>query len=252
LSRYTAFIAVAKSLSNKNHFNNYFEITKTMKIEQKEGPYHILILGASGGIGRKCVELALTEGHQVTAVLRTPSKLDLKHPNLHVIKGDISNPASFLPHLENQDAVISAIGVSGGFGKDKPTTLYSEGNRNVLDEMKKAGVTRAFFISASALDVSPVVPFFIRLIIRFVVQKLLKHMYEDLRRMESIIKKNDGNWTIMRPPELTDKPLTGEYRIAINSFLKNGLKLSRADLAHFMINNIANEATYKSTIEIAY
>lgn len=223
-----------------------------MKSEQKQGLYHILILGASGGIGRKCVELALAEGHQVTAVLRTPSKLDLKHPNLQLVKGDISDPDSFLPYLENKDAVISAIGVSGGFGKDKPTTLYSEGNRNVLREMKKAGVSRAFFISASTLEVSPVVPFFIRLVIRFVVQKLLKHMYEDLRRMESIIKKSDANWTIMRPPELTDKPLTGHYRIAINTFLKDGLKVSRADLAHFMINNIANETTYRSTIEIAY
>jgi putative NADH-flavin reductase len=223
-----------------------------MKIQQKSATYHILIFGASGGIGRQCVELALAEGHQVTALLRTPSKLDLVHPNLHIIKGDISDPGSFSKYLENKDAVISAIGVSGGFGKDKPTTLYSEGNRNVLHEMKKAGITRVFVISASALDVSPMVPFIIRLVIKYIVQKLLKNMYQDLRRLETIIKKSDADWTIMRPPELTDKPLTGNYRIANNSFLKNGLKISRADLAHFMINNITNETTYRSTIEIAY
>jgi putative NADH-flavin reductase len=223
-----------------------------MKSYQRPPIYHILILGASGGIGRQCVDIALAEGHKVTAVLRTPAKLNLTHSNLYIVKGDISDPKTFSEHLKNKDAVISTIGVSGGFGKDKPTTLYSQGNFNILKEMKKNDVKRAFFISASAIEVSPVTPFFIRLIIKYVVQKLLKHMYEDLRRMEKIINESDANWTIIRPPELTDKPVTGNYRIAINTFLKNCLKISRADVAHFMINNIANEATYKATIEIAY
>ncbi len=70
--------------------------------------------------------------------------------------------------------------------------------------------------------------------------------------MEKLVKGSDTDWTIMRPPRLTNKPLTGHYRIAINSFLKNCLTISRADLAHFMVNNITNDATYKTTIEIAY
>ena len=77
-------------------------------------------------------------------------------------------------------------------------------------------------------------------------------MYDDLRIMERLIKGSDVNWTIMRPPRLVNKPATGEYRFAINSFLKNCLSISRADLAHFMINNITNEATYQTTIEIGY
>ena len=77
-------------------------------------------------------------------------------------------------------------------------------------------------------------------------------MYDDLRLMEDTIKETDTDWTIVRPPRLTDKPVTGEYRFAINSFLKNCLSISRADVAHFMINNITNEATYRTTIEIGY
>ncbi|PUZ27667.1 Putative NADH-flavin reductase [Chitinophaga costaii] len=223
-----------------------------MKVEEKLPCLHIVVLGAGGGIGRACVTTALAAGHRVTAILRTLSKLEIIHPNLQIVKGDVSDPGSFSAYLEGKDAVISAIGVNGGFGKDKPTTLYSEGNRNVLNEMVKTGVDRAFFISASALEVSPVVPFFIRLLIKYVVQKLLKHMYEDLRRMEAIIKKSDINWTIIRPPQLTDKPATTKYRVAINAFLKNGLKLSRQDLAHFMIHHITHQKTYRSTVEIAY
>jgi putative NADH-flavin reductase len=70
--------------------------------------------------------------------------------------------------------------------------------------------------------------------------------------MERLIKESDADWTIMRPPRLLDKPKTGHYRIAINSFLKNCLSISRADVAHFMLSNITNEATYKTTIEIGY
>ena len=213
--------------------------------EQKSPAFHVLVFGAAGGIGRACVTTALAGGHKVTAVLRTPAKLDLTHPNLQIVQGDVADPNSFSSYLKGKDVVISAIGVNSGFGKDKPTTLYSEGNRTVIKEMATTGVTRAFFISASALEVSPVLPFFIRLLIKYVVQRLLKHMYEDLRKMEAIIKESDINWTVIRPPRLTDKPATGHYRVAINAFLKNGLQLSRADLAHFIINNISNKATYR-------
>lgn len=223
-----------------------------MEIENTQPVYHLLVMGANGGIGRQCVELALQAGHKVTAVLRTPANLNLTHQNLEIVKGDIMDPKTFEKHLENKDAIISAIGVSGGFGSDKPTTLYSAGNANILQAMQRTGVTRAFFISASAIEISPVLPFFIKLVAKYIVQKLLRNMYADLRKMEALIKESDAVWTIIRPPQLSNKPVTGRYRIAINVFLKNCLKISRADVAHFIINNITNEATYKATVEISY
>ena len=77
-------------------------------------------------------------------------------------------------------------------------------------------------------------------------------MYTDLLKMEAVIKSNNINWTIIRPPQLTNQAVTGTYRIAINAFLKNCLKISRADVAHFIINNIANRDTYQATVEIGY
>jgi putative NADH-flavin reductase len=213
---------------------------------------NILIIGANGGIGRKAVEIALQAGHQVTAILRNPANLTLTHPSLVLVKGDILQPASFDGYLENQDAVISAIGVKGGFGADKPTTLYSRGNENLLQAMKKTGVARVYFISASALEISPVLPFVVRLVAKYIVQKLLKNMYADLRLMEASVKASGLTWTIMRPPRLTDKPMTGHYRVGINKFLKNCLSISRADVAHFMIGNLNNADTYQTTVEIGY
>ncbi|MFC0514279.1 NAD(P)-dependent oxidoreductase [Mucilaginibacter angelicae] len=223
-----------------------------MKQEQALSSFHILILGGNGGIGKQCINEALANGHYVTAVLRTPSKLDLAHPNLKIVKGDVTDPLSFIEYVGHSNAVISAIGVSGGITGDKPTSLYSEGAVNILGAMQKVGVKRVFFISASALDVSPVLPLFARLLARYVIQKLLKYMYADLRIMETRVKESGLDWTIIRPPQLVDKPTTGNYRIALNTFLKNGLKISRADVAHFIIANIANEETYKATVEIAY
>jgi len=213
---------------------------------------NILIIGANGGIGRQAVELALAAGHHVTAVLRQPANLPLTHPLLQKIQGDVMHPGTFEQSMAHQDAVISALGVKGGLFGDKPTTLYSQGNANLITLMQQHHIRRAYFISASALDISPVMPFFARFAAKYILQKLLRHMYADQREMEKLVKDSGLDWTIIRPPRLTDKPATGSYRFSINSFLKNCLSISRADVAHFMVNNIDNKAIYQATIEIGY
>jgi len=223
-----------------------------MEFQQKSPAYRLLVIGANGGIGRQCIEIALKAGHKVTAVLRNPANLTLAHHNLKVVQGDIMHPETFEKYLANTNAVISAIGVKGGLLSDKPITLYSQGNANLLAAMSKMGVSRVFFISASAIEISPVLPFFIRLVAKYIVQNLLRNMYDDLREMEKLVKESGSTWTIVRPPQLNDKPVTGNYRFAINNFLKNCLSISRADVAHFIINNISNEEIYKTTIEIGY
>ena len=219
-----------------------------MKAEPISPIYKIVVLGANGGIGRQALEIALKQGHSVTAILRTPATLLLTHPNLIVVKGDIMKPETWEKYLENKDVVISAIGATSR----KETTLYSQGARNLLNAMKKTGANRVFFISASGLEVNPSHSLFIRLVTTYVLQRLLKNMYADLNKMEQLVKESDLNWTILRPPRLTNAPFTGRYRFATNSFLKAGLSISRADLAHFMMVNATNNSIYKKTVEVAY
>lgn len=214
--------------------------------------YRVVVIGANGGIGKETVMQALNQGHQVTAVLRTPANLAVVHPNLQLVQGDIMQPDSFSWCLEGADVVVSAIGVKGGFGKDKPTTLYSQGNASLLEAMRSKAVTRVFVVSASAVEISPVLPWYIRLVEKYVVQRLLKHMYADLLRMEALVAASGMDFTILRPPQLNDAAVSGHYRYAVNAFLKNCLKISRADVAHFMLANIRNTATYQSTVEIGY
>ncbi len=223
-----------------------------MQIILAENQYNLLIIGANGGIGRQCVEQALQAGHKVTALVRNPANLPLTHLNLTIVKGDITISGTYEKYFAAQDAVISALGVSGAnLFNDKPTTLYSQGASNILQAMHQHNINRAFFISASALDVSPVIPFYVRFVAKYIIQKLLKHAYADLRLMEQVIKASPTNWTIMRPPQLTNRPLTRHYRVAVNHFLKNCLKISRADVAYFIINHITDNTIYKATVEIA-
>ncbi len=219
-----------------------------MKNESNNSVFNIAVLGASGGIGKQVVKIALTDGHRVTAILRTPSKLTITHPNLKIVKGDVMKPETLEEHLEGKDAVISAIGKNSF----KETYLYSAGNKNLLSVMEKTNTKRVFFISAAGLEINPSFNLFTKLAAKFVLQKLLKNMFADLVRMEKIVKESEENWTIIRPPQLTNKPFTGHYRFSINSFLSKGLKISRADLADFIIKNINNESIYKKTVEVAY
>lgn len=218
---------------------------------EKAQAYDIVVLGANGGIGSEVVQIALKQGHRVTAILRTPDKLSIEHPMLTAVKGDIldcNNLAHLSHYITNKDVVISAIGKSSL----KKTNLYSEGNKNLVDLMNKAGVSRAFFISAEGLEVNPSFPFFIKFATRYILQVLLKNPFADLKRMEAVVKNSELNWTIMRPPSLTNGPFTGNYRIAIDGFLNKGMRISRADLAHFMVTNIFNSHLFKKTVEIGY
>ena len=208
----------------------------------------LLVIGANGGIGRQTVQLALSAGYHVTALVRNPANLPLIHPKLTLIKGDVLLPDTYAAHLTDKIAVISALGIKS----TQPTTLYSQGNAVLLQEMKKAGTRRIFFISASGLEVSPLQPFFVRLLTKYVLQKILRNMYADIRIMEEIIKASDADWTIMRPPRLTDGPATGKYRVAINAYLRRCLSISRADVGHFMLDHLEDEQTFRATVEIAY
>lgn len=219
-----------------------------MEQNKKNTRLNIVVLGANGGIGNQVVIQALNAGHKVTAILRTPGKLDISHTNLQIVKGDIMKPDTLEEHLRNKDAVVSAIGKNSL----KKTTLYSQGNNNLIEAMKRAGTNRAFFISASGLEVNPTHSLLIKFATKFILQALLRNMYADLRAMEKIIKESNINWTIMRPPRLLNSPVSGNYRTTADGFLNNGLKISRADVAHFIVHNLTNETIFRKVVEVAY
>ena len=208
----------------------------------------VIVFGAAGGTGIEIVQQALEKGYAVTALVRNPAKLTLVRANLIIVQGDVTLPGSFDQAMVGQDAVVSAIGNRS----TKPTTLYSNGLENILASMHRNNIRRLVCISAGGLDVNPEAGFFVRLLTRYVLQRILKEPYADLRKMEAIVQQSNTNYTIVRPARLLDKPATGKYRIGIRNNIKNPFSIARADVAHFIVNHLDDQATFTSTVSISY
>jgi putative NADH-flavin reductase len=205
----------------------------------------LVVFGPTGGIGAQVVEQALVAGHTVTAVARRPSAIALRYEHLEVVKGDVLEPQTICGAIAGKDAIVSAIGVHDR----APTTVYSEGVANILQAMQSAHVRRLICISASGLDPGPL---WQRLIAKPILWAVFKEMYSDLVRMESVVEPSPIDWTILRPPSLTNGPRTGRYQVALNKHLRRILFISRADIADFIISHLSEPATYCARVEIAY
>jgi len=205
----------------------------------------LIVFGANGGIGRHVVEQGLAAGHQATAVARRPESITSQHANLTIKPGDVLDPASIAPLLAGQEAVVSALGVHSR----APTVVYSQGVANILQAMQAAGVRRMLCISATGLDPGQWLQHYIA---KPLLWTILREMYTDLTRMEDIVKRSPVDWTIIRPPQLTDKPRTGRYQIACNEHLPAAWSLSRADVADYIVRHLTDAGSYQSWVEIAY
>jgi putative NADH-flavin reductase len=205
---------------------------------------NVIIFGANGGIGRQVVTRALAAGHTVTAVARRPETVTTTHPNLTVKRGDVLKPEGLPALLAGQGAIVSAIGTESR----GPTRLYSDGVGNLLAAMPAAGVRRILCVSATGIDPGPWVQ---RVIAKPLLWTAFRNMYTDLVRMEDRLRASPLDWTIVRPPRLTDKPFTGQYVSSVNAHLPGAWLLSRADLAEYLVAHLADAATYRAWVEVA-
>lgn len=207
----------------------------------------ITVIGSTGGTGRKLVHVALNAGHSVTAVARYPDDVMTRHQRLTVHRGDVLEPDSLTPAIAGAHAVLSALGTASGRA---PTTVYSGGVRNILAAMRAAEVDRFVGISAA-----PVIPRSERTGFEKVAFPILYRFfggtYADLRRMEDLLRASQSNWTVLRPPMLTDKRVTGKYRTAHNGNVRGGRRITRGDLATAMLDVIGNATASRSAIGVS-
>jgi putative NADH-flavin reductase len=205
----------------------------------------VLIIGATGATGRILMGEALAQGYVVTALARNPSTLAPEDHRLRVLEGNALDVSSVEAAVAGQDAVLSALGTRSA----RPTTLFSESTHNVIGAMDKHGVRRLVCITGVGVgDSKGHVGFLYDRIIRpFVV----KNIYEDKERQEEAIKQSDLDWVIVRPAQLTDEPARGEYSV----FLKGSYtatKISRADVASFMLAQLTDDTYVRKTPVISY
>jgi biliverdin reductase / flavin reductase len=198
----------------------------------------VAIFGSTGGTGRLMVGKALERGWDVTAAARSPSALPWRHEHLRVVQADVMRPETLEAAVEGQDAVITSISVGSGLREGrKPTTLFSEGTRNIIAAMQKRGVERLVCLSSSAVEPDPALGVFFG---KFMRPLLFKEMYEDMSRMEREVRHSGLEWVIVRPSTLTHDPASGRYILGINRIPK-GWRIPREDVAEFTLDQVDDD-----------
>jgi putative NADH-flavin reductase len=196
------------------------------------GAMNVLVLGATGGTGRQVVAQALQKGHTVTALVRDPARLEVAGQHLRVRTGDVRDGNALGEAMRGQDVVISALGVGKSF---KPAALIVESTEHIVRAMESQGVRRLVVTSAFGVgDTYRDTPFVPRLFIRL----LLKDIYRDKHAGEEIIRPSGLDWTIVYPTGLTDDPPSGQYRVGERLTLRGFPKISRTDVADFLVQQI--------------
>ena len=154
-----------------------------------------------------------------------------------VVQGDALNPAVLRAALEDADAVVVALGTRKNTDK---TTLFSDVTRVLLgmDAERPLRIPMVFITGFGAGDSKRAAPWVVRLLLRF----LLKDVYADKSRMESLVEASDWPWTIVRPGQLIDGPFSGDYRVETS--FKRGMAtraISRADVADYCVAQCASQ-----------
>jgi putative NADH-flavin reductase len=192
----------------------------------------LVVLGATGGTGMELVRESLKSGYSVTAFVRNAARLSEFKNRIHVVQGNLLDRCELAKVLEDHDAVLS------GFGPRVPIAnsdvhLLEKFAAMLTGAMQDAKVRRLVIISTAFLFNDSILP------PTYVLGKLLfPSVVTDSAALENTVQANVAEWTIVRPPQLTDGPLTGNYRERIGHLPWFGFKISRADVAHYFVKAI--------------
>lgn len=207
----------------------------------------VAIFGATGATGRELVRAALARGHHVIAAARDPAQLTDAHDHLEVRRADVLVPESVAAVVRDADAVLSAIGSGAGRAA---TTVYSAGITHVLAAMPQDQSCRLVAVTAAPLAPGPAATALERRVAFPLLHRFFGGTYADMREMEAVLGAGAADWTVLRPPRLTDKPARGHYRTAPDH-VRGGRSITRADLAAAMLDVLEDPAGARGPLGVA-
>jgi putative NADH-flavin reductase len=205
----------------------------------------LVVLGATGGTGLEIVRQAIEQGHSVTAFVRSPERLKPFDNRITIKQGDLLNSAELAKAISGHDAILSGFGPRVPIAKADANLLRNFATA-LTTAMHHANVRRAIIVSTAFLFKDSIVPptyLFGRLLFPGVVI--------DASAMEQIMMQSGLDWTIVRPPQLTDKPFTGKYRVRIGHLPGFGFKISRADVAHSFLKTVKDPASIRKIVGVS-
>lgn len=203
----------------------------------------LLIIGGTGKTGRELIKQGLDRGYSITAIARKPENIKHSNPNLKVLKGDVLIPESIEKGVQGQDVVLSALGHKRFFIK---TNILSKGTKNVINAMKKHNVKRFICITSLGVNDSR---FKLGLYYTlFTIPIILLFYFLDKSKQEKLIMNSNLDWTIIRPGQLTNgkKRINYKHGPFVGSYILTRM-ISRASVAHFMLNQIEDQTYLRMT-----
>jgi putative NADH-flavin reductase len=233
----------ARLVSTRGTANSHFSGDETTMTNAKTS-MRLFVLGATGGIGQELINQALERQHHVTAFVRSPQKLGFPRDGLTVIQGDVLDAEAMSAALAGHDAVLSMVGPPGP-GR---ASITSDCAKATVTAMRAKGVRRLLVVGVAVLfdDAG-----FLARVLR---KTLLNNVANDSAEMERIVEASHLDWTIVRPPRLTNGPRTERYGID-DDHLPRGAGgaaiVSRADVAHFLLDEAEQRAHVQRVVGIA-
>jgi putative NADH-flavin reductase len=219
----------------------------------------LAIFGPTGGTGRRLVERAIAEGHDVTAFVRNPSRIRARHQRLRVVVGDAFDPAPVREAVADNEVAICVLGSRTPSNPlhprrpGDPNGVASAGTENIISAMKEHGLRRLVCQTAWGVGESRRNPGFAgAFFMNVLVPPLLRDEYADKEAQERIVAESDLDWIIVRPMILTNGPWTNDYRANVD--LKPGRRpyISRADVADFLLKQLTDDTFVGKTPAVGY
>jgi len=202
----------------------------------------LFVLGATGHTGTHIVDIALSHSHNVTAFVRSPQKIMLRDQRLRVVAGNPLDVDQLAKEMAGHDAVLSALGVRPP-QVFRPHSVVGEGAASTVAAMTKTGVDRIVLVSAAVLFPEKGITFaFFRW--------LLKHISRDLETAEDIVRSTPFDWTIVRPPRLTNSPDV-KFRVLRDTLPRNGSVASFRSVATFMVDTVEQRSHVRELVGLA-
>jgi putative NADH-flavin reductase len=204
----------------------------------------LLVLGATGGTGFEIVKRAIERGHSITALVRSPERLKEFSDRITIKQGDLLNTADLEQAIQGQDAVLSAFGPRVPIAKADANLLHRFAVA-LTGAMQRARVKRVVAESVAFLFKGSIFP-----PVYLLGRLFFPGVVADTSAMERVLSESELDWTMVRPPQLTDRPFTGKYRVQEGHLPLLGVKISRADVADYMIQAVENRSTIRKIVGV--
>ena len=210
-----------------------------------ENGLKLIVFGSTGSIGRELVNQALEQKRSVTAFARNPQKLEAASSDLQAFQGDVLDYEAVRKAVEGHDVVLVTLGAGRKGG------VRAEGTQNIIRAMEATGVRRLIVQSTLGVGSSNGnLNFFWK---RIMFGAFLKEAFADHVQQEAYVKESDLDWTIVRPGAFTDGPHTGQYRHGFSGADRSvTLKISRADVADFLLNQVESDTYSRKAVGLSY